>query len=94
MKDLFQLMIDLAVDPQKQALFECDPSLITADLRLSDTNLMRLNSGNRAQIKAVIQEELRTDEFISVMGSCIVLDPGPDPTPDPDPDPEPSPITW
>ena len=56
MKDLFQLMIDLAVDPQKQALFECDPSLITADLRLSDTTLMRRNSGNRAQIKAVSRE--------------------------------------
>lgn len=89
MKDLFQFMIHLAADPQKQAEFGHNPTRMTEALGLSETNQVRLKSGNRTQINAVIQEELHTEEFMSVMGSCIVLDPGPDPTPDPDPNPEP-----
>lgn len=48
--------------------------------------IVRNHSAN-IQVSNSFMDDLSTDEFVAVAGSCCIFDPGPDPLPDPDPQP-------
>lgn len=85
MTDLFQFLTELALDVKNQERFARNPKAVMDAAGLSAADKRVLGSQDRANIAAAFADELSTDEFAAVMGSCFVGDPGPDPTPDPDP---------
>ncbi len=85
MSDLFQFIADLALDPRRQELFEANPQAMIETVGLVDSDRIQLDCGDRNEVTAVFSDELSTDEFAAVTGSCCFFDPGPDPSPDPDP---------
>lgn len=88
MTDLFQFLTDLAIDPDKQVLFEEDPTAVIDAAALSEADKAVLNSRDRATVITALGRDLATEELVAVMGGCYLTDPGPDPEPDPDPVPE------
>ncbi|AOX02334.1 hypothetical protein BJP34_25400 [Moorena producens PAL-8-15-08-1] len=88
MSKLFDLLTDLALDPNKQSVFINNPSSVMDKVGLSEAEQTAMISKEAAKIAALFAEQ-------QVPLALTFMDPGPDPLPDPDPfpmpDPDPSP---
>ena len=82
MSKLFQVLTDLAIDPNKQTALANNPNALMDEANLSEAERILMMSGDAAKIAAVFAQE----EAPSALGFA---DPSPDPEPDPDPEPEP-----
>ncbi|AOY83056.1 hypothetical protein BJP36_27205 [Moorena producens JHB] len=88
MSQLFDLLTDLALDPNKQSVFINNPSSVMDEVGLSEAEQTAMISKEPAKITGLFADE-------QVPLAMTLGDPGSDPLPDPDPfpmpDPEPSP---
>ncbi|NEQ14403.1 hypothetical protein [Moorena sp. SIO3A2] len=88
MSKLFNLLTDLALDPNKQSVFINNPSSVMDEVGLSEAEQTAIISKEPAKISALFADK-------QVPLAVTTADPGPDPLPDPDPfpipDPDPSP---
>ena len=80
MSQLFHLLTDLAIDPNKQRVFASNPNALMDRVNLSEAERTAMMSGESAKIAALFTKEL-------AQPAISIGDPGPDPLPDPDPVP-------
>ena len=80
MSQLFHLLKDLAIDPNKQRVFASNPNALIDGVNLSQAEGTAIMSKEGTEIAAIFAGEL---ERLAM----TTADPGPDPLPDPDPFP-------
>ncbi|MFB2919718.1 hypothetical protein [Aerosakkonema funiforme] len=81
MTKLYELLTDLATNPQKQAAFAQSPSAVMDAAGLTEVEQAIVKSGERAKIMAAFADELP-------VLSIAHREPDPDPSPDPDSSPD------
>lgn len=84
MSQLFHLLTDLALAPNKQRVFINNPSALMDEAGLSEAEQAAMLSKEAAKIAALFADQ-------PVPLAVTMADPGPDPLPDPDPGPPPDP---
>jgi hypothetical protein len=79
---LFQVLTDLAIDPNKQTALINNPDALMDEANLSEVERAVIMSREAAKIAAIFAQE-------EAPSALAFADPTPDPEPDPDPEPEP-----
>lgn len=87
MNQMIDFLSDMAVNPKMQEMFWESPTDVMGSVDLPERVWSGLSIQSNADVTATIVNELATHELVTVLGSAVMIDPGPDPSPDPPPPP-------